>query len=289
MPHARQTFCRLASYLNVLTYFLARRCFHEFCMSNVRIQTAQNVDLEVELAGLGDRVIAALLDYALIVAYVIGVSIVVGVILGLGEWGVLLMMLPALLYFPVFEIFSDGQSVGKAYMNIRVRRLDGGSPTVGAYLIRWLLRPIDVTMTTGAAGVASILFTQANQRLGDVAAGTTVVRIQETTTLRDTSLADVEDDREVVFPQAERLTDDDVAMATEVANTIATSSRTAATKDIGRRMKRVLERKMGVESDMKTFRFLRTVIADYNSIHGTVSTDAVSTDAVTSPSDRSVR
>ena len=243
-------------------------------MNNVRIQTAQNVDLEVELAGLGDRVIAALLDYTLIVAYVIAVSIVVGAILGLGEWAIIATILPAFLYFPLFEIFSDGQSVGKAYMNLRVRRLDGGAPTVGAYLIRWLLRPIDITLTTGAAAVASILFTGTSQRLGDLAAGTTVVRVQEATTLRDTSLADVEEDREVVFPQAERLADDDVEMATEVANTIATSSRTAATKDIGRRMKRILERKMGVESDMKTFPFLRTVIADYNSIHGTVSNEA---------------
>jgi len=55
------------------------------------------------------------------------------------------------------------------------------TPSFGAYVIRWLLRPIDILITTGFVGFVSIIVTQHGQRVGDVAARTTVVRQQKET------------------------------------------------------------------------------------------------------------
>ena len=59
-------------------------------------------------------------------------------------------------------------------MNIRVVKLDG-SPSIGSYLLRWLLFIVDGPLTSGL-GIFVILLTKNNQRLGDLAAGTMVIK-----------------------------------------------------------------------------------------------------------------
>jgi hypothetical protein len=75
------------------------------------------------------------------------------------------------------EIFNHGQSVGKMVMNTRVVKVDGSTPTLGAYLLRWLLFLIDGPMFS-CLGLIPIAVTRNHQRLGDLAAGTMVIKQQ---------------------------------------------------------------------------------------------------------------
>lgn len=150
-------------------------------MANTKIVTGQYVTLSQMPASLGDRVVARLIDYVILIAY----SIVVGILIydmNLYEnmtrnafVAVLLTLyLPVLFYHPVMELLHHGQSVGKTVMHIKVVNEDGTSPTLSGYLLRFILTPIDIEF--GGFGLVSIVLTKKSQRLGDLAAGTMVIK-----------------------------------------------------------------------------------------------------------------
>jgi uncharacterized RDD family membrane protein YckC len=241
-------------------------------MQNVEVRTAQNVSLNVELAGVGTRLVAVLIDYAILYGYLFTAAVIASrmEVTGMGVWA--LIVTPFLLYFLVAEATFDGQTIGKRLMKIRVRNLDGTAPSIGDYVIRWLLRPVDVFISGGSVGLTSIIVTRESQRLGDLAAGTTVVRHNQKTSLRDLSYMDTEDGHSVTFPQVDVLTDQDVQTARDVLNVLIREGRSATTQDLGERMQTLLIEKMGIAPDWSgsTIDFLKTVIRDYNHVHGRV-------------------
>jgi uncharacterized RDD family membrane protein YckC len=147
-------------------------------MDNFQIETAQNIGIHQNVAGIGDRILAFLLDLAIIIAYIILTSFAIA---GLGLEGgslwvyYLVIGLPVFLYYLVWETFNRGQSPGKAAMKLRVVKLDGSRPQFSQYIIRWLLRIVDISLSSGGVAVVTILFSGKGQRLGDLAAGTTVI------------------------------------------------------------------------------------------------------------------
>ena len=167
-------------------------------------------------------------------------------------------------------MFLDGQSIGKKLRHLKVVRLDGEPPTLGNYLVRWLLRFVDVTLSSGVAAVLSILVTPYGQRLGDLAAGTTVVKTTARARLEDTVFKHVDDGYTLVFPQVEQLSPADVATARDVVQALVEDTTSRTTVQLGAKMKHALERKMGVASDLPPVVFLRTVIKDYNHVRGRV-------------------
>ncbi|PEN14878.1 hypothetical protein CRI94_00865 [Longibacter salinarum] len=236
-------------------------------MQNVDVQTAQNVSLSVELAGVGTRLFASIIDYATLIAYFLGATLLVDAV-GASSMGMtVLIYLPIFVYFLGAEVMFDGQSIGKHVMDIRVRNLDGTAPSFGAYAIRWLLRPVDIMFSSGFLGLISILVTQHAQRLGDLAAGTTVVRQQKHTKLRDLSYLETTDDHDVTFEQVDALDDHDIQIARDVLNTLVRQGRTSHTQTLGSRTQEILAKKMRVAPSGSPIDFLRTVIEDYNHIH----------------------
>ena len=85
-----------------------------------------------------------------------------------------LIILPLWLYDFLWETFNEGQSPGKYIMKIRVVNKDGSRPTMGSFFMRWLLSTIDVGLS--GIGLLFILLTKNAQRLGDLAAGTMVIK-----------------------------------------------------------------------------------------------------------------
>lgn len=78
----------------------------------------------------------------------------------------------------LFFSLRDVQSRTKLWqklINIRVVKVDGSTPSIGSYLLRWLLFPIDGPITSGL-GLLVVLLNKNNQRLGDLAAGTMVIK-----------------------------------------------------------------------------------------------------------------
>ncbi len=148
-------------------------------MAESTIFTGQFVRISQTPASIGERFVALIIDYILIGIYLLGASKLYLSFRPVGEVSYLVVAiaiyLPALCYFFLWEVFNQGQSPGKRLMNIRVVKADGTTPSISSYLLRWLLFPIDAFLT-GGFGILSILLTKNSQRIGDLAAGTMVIK-----------------------------------------------------------------------------------------------------------------
>src|SRR5690606_7026060 len=122
----------------------------------------------------------------------------------------LIIGLPVFLYYLVWETFNKGQTPGKAALHIRVVRLDGSRPGFSQYIIRWLLRLVDISISSGGVAVVTILLNGKGQRLGDMAAGTTVITEKKKVQLSQTLQVDIPADYIPTYPQVTILKDKDV-------------------------------------------------------------------------------
>src|SRR3712207_5165916 len=115
------------------------------------------------------------------------------------------LYLPALCYSFLMEVFNHGQSVGKMVMRIRVVKKDGTTPGLGDFFMRWLLQIVD--MGFSGIGLLVMLLTQNTQRIGDLAAGTLVIRLNNYRNLQVSldEFAYLDPNYRPVYPQAEDL------------------------------------------------------------------------------------
>jgi uncharacterized RDD family membrane protein YckC len=157
------------------------------------LETPENIEVDFELAGLGSRFCATLIDTLLIVAIGLGIALLamflaVGTLpslgAGRGHWvtwvyALVLGLLVALMaggYYVLFELFMRGQTPGKKAMKIRVIRDDGTPVTANEVLVRNILRLVDFLPGGYALGAVCIFVHPLAKRLGDLAAGTIVVK-----------------------------------------------------------------------------------------------------------------
>ena len=232
-------------------------------MDNIRIQTTQNVDIEYEVASIGDRILATLLDYLFFIAY----FLLVVLIASLTSWAVFesiaiisLLALPILFYDLICEVFFQGKSFGKMIMKIKVVMLNGTQANFGAYLLRWLLRIIDTRLFGGAIALIAILINGKGQRIGDMAAGTTVIKTKQKGQLSDTILNKVKPDYTVIFPEVVRLTDTDIAIIKEVTQVCIRSNNYEAMEKLVIKTKAT----MGITTNLPHIQFLTAVVQDYS-------------------------
>ena len=158
------------------------------------ITTGQYVNLRQTAASAGDRIIAQLIDLGVQIVYLIAFLIIlvnygdkIEELLGNDRAKLLCLLalfLPPALYAVMVESLTGGLTLGKYVMHTRVVMADGSMPGLGAYLLRWLLLPIDLLFNLG---LIFILFSPRSQRLGDMTAGTMVVKINGSRT----SMADL--------------------------------------------------------------------------------------------------
>src|SRR5690606_7002028 len=113
------------------------------------------------------------------------------------------------------EIFLNGQSLGMRIRKIKVIRLDGKELTIGNCLLRWILRPVDILICGGGIAVISISLPAHGQRLGDIAAGTTVVKTKTNSDLKEVILDFSDPDYTPVYPEVARLSDKDMELIKE--------------------------------------------------------------------------
>lgn len=149
----------------------------------ISIPTPEGVELELVLAGVGSRLAAALVDFLVKAGLLLALWIVAGAVGNEGGGGFLVGVLAVasfLVWFGydvAFETMASGRSPGKQAAGLRVVRLGGESVGFLTAAVRNLLRLVD--MQPGilyAVGAMTVLFSRRNQRLGDLAAGTLVVR-----------------------------------------------------------------------------------------------------------------
>lgn len=150
----------------------------------VTIRTPEGVDLELTLAGAGSRMAAALLD-GVILAVVVVATLVAVTVLGLAaepETGTFLLGFASLLvtvevigYYVVFEGLR-GKTPGKMALGLRVTGAGGEPVSFVRAAIRNLVRIVDFLPVAYGVGLVTLLASPRNQRVGDLAAGTIVIR-----------------------------------------------------------------------------------------------------------------
>ncbi|HEY7195057.1 MAG TPA: stage II sporulation protein M [Gemmatimonadales bacterium] len=152
------------------------------------VETPEHVDVQFELAGVGSRVAAALVDLLVQMLAILGVSLIGGSVGGdlisrgmaRGWFGAVLILVTFCLfwgYFTLFEALNGGRTPGKQALGIRVVMDTGRSITPTAAVVRNLVRLIDCYVPVPfVPAMLSMFLHPSNKRLGDMAAGTIVVR-----------------------------------------------------------------------------------------------------------------
>lgn len=157
----------------------------------LNIETPELVSIELPLAGIGSRFIAILVDSLILgAALILLVFLAVYVIAALSllgpksaSWGLGIFSLIVFLlfwgYFALFEAFNNGRTLGKRVAKIRVIHQSGRGINFAEALARNLVRIIDYLPGFYGVGIAAMFMSRRSQRLGDMVAGTLVVRERE--------------------------------------------------------------------------------------------------------------
>jgi uncharacterized RDD family membrane protein YckC len=144
------------------------------------ITTPEGIDLELALAGVGSRFSAALVDIVIQGLLLLGVWVVFKGLGLLEGWGLfaftIIVFVIVFAYHILFEVLVSGRTPGKRLNGLRVVRVGGFPIGFLASAIRNTVRLIDFLPSAYLVGCAAILVAKNNQRLGDLAAGTLVVR-----------------------------------------------------------------------------------------------------------------
>ena len=234
-------------------------------MSNLVINTTQNVNLDYKVASIGERILAFFIDAFILYLYALLVNVIGEAIAFTFDdyWTsrglVALIFLPAMGYSLLMQSLFNGRTVGKMLLKIRVVRLDGAPVDWSNYLVRWMLRIVDIWLFFGSVGVLSILFTERRQRLGDAAAGTVVVSTKNKTKITHTILEEVTDDYEPTFLNVTILTDKDVRLIKETF-LIAKRGDYKTLKALRNKVEGLLE----TTSTLYDMEYIDTVLKDYN-------------------------
>ena len=230
-------------------------------MEKVSINTTQNVKISYALAGLGDRIFAYLIDIVIMISITIVLVIILSYtgIIKAQPFTVILALLPAFLYHLVLEIAQDGQSIGKKALDIKVVKLNGSQATFAGYLLRWLLWPID-TFFYGAIAILCITIGGKGQRLGDIAAGTTVIKLRKSGFLKKHTLSDLDEDYKPIFLNATELSPEYVDL---IKKAIDAKLNLLDDKPVAA-MASKTRNKLKIQSDLPDLKLLHIVLKDYH-------------------------
>jgi uncharacterized RDD family membrane protein YckC len=144
----------------------------------LEIRTAENVGVGYDIAGLGSRILAFLLDLVVVSLILLVLELFLAALLPDAGAGAALISVGVAFfgitgYFVVAEGTSAGRTPGKRALSIRVVRSDGGAPGMQESLVRTLVRYVDLLF---GIGLFLMFFDSRSRRLGDFAAATVVVR-----------------------------------------------------------------------------------------------------------------
>ncbi|WP_294276307.1 RDD family protein [uncultured Chryseobacterium sp.] len=242
-------------------------------MSQIAINTSQNVNINFNTANVGERMLAFIIDLLIKVAYVIVILYVffglfdLGRLLsGMDRWSVIAVYIaltfPVYIYPVVLESLMEGQTPGKKLMKIRVVKIDGYQASFGDYMIRWVFRLID-TSFAGVIGLISMIVSKNNQRLGDMAAGTAVISLKNNINISHTILENLKEDYLPSFPQVIALSDNDMRIIKDnFLKAVRTDDRQVINR-LSEKIKSIL--KLDIDHSKMTERqFINVIIKDYN-------------------------
>lgn len=196
----------------------------------------------------------------------------------------LMLMVPFLVYHLVCEVTMNGQSIGKKLMGIKVISENGGKPSIGQYVIRWLIRTSDFfllimiillplaefygpKMYLGfglalALLIADIVLVNTNnqQRVGDILAHTLLINTRQEESITDTIFLDVSEKYKPSFPQVMQLSDRDINSLKGILDT----ARKRHDFNLAEMASEKIRNHLKIETTLSPFDFLEVLLKDYN-------------------------
>ena len=260
-------------------------------MANLTVKTSFNTILSLDAETLGKRILAYFLDVLVMVVYWLIIAWFMSLLnLDMGEifgedsdrvaWGwYSLVILPMMFYTLVSEVVSGGYTVGKYLAKIKVVKIDGFQPTFADFFVRWIFRAVDIyviliitlsfgeefaqIMSVYSLGLVALLvigFTKRGQRVGDIVAGTAVIKSKLQQSINITILKEVSEDYKPRYGQVLKLSDNDARIIKE---TFETARKMKDVKLI-RKLVTKLEDVMGIKNTEKPEKFINDVLKDFN-------------------------
>ena len=229
-------------------------------MRTIDITTTQNVTIEYELATVRERGLAMFIDIIVVLTIVSVLSI------GLSSGLFFLSFAPLfMIYQLVSEILGDGQSMGKKALGIRVVRLDGEHPGLSDYLFRAIFHFVDSFLSIFSIALILISSSAKSQRLGDMAANTTVIRVLFNSRfyLEDILKINTIDDYEPMYPEVKKMSEQDMLLIKNIISRYRQYPNEAHQKvvqDLVNHVMKILDLKIMPDNKIE---FLKTLIRDY--------------------------
>ncbi len=241
-------------------------------MSELSINTTQNVKINFKAASVGERMGSHLIDFAIKVAYIIVISGIVfywlqldRLFTKLDSWSrmtiILFFYFPVIIYSITLESLFEGQTIGKKLVKIKVVKIDGYQAGFGDYLMRWFFRLIDLSIFFGAIAFITIITSKKGQRLGDMAAGTSVITLKNKINISHTILEEIGEAYVPTYPLVIKLSDNDMRIIKE---TFQKADHKNDYETIQKLVSKI-EDVTGIKNQSGNDRdFLRIILKDYN-------------------------
>ncbi len=147
-------------------------------------------------------------------------------------------------------------------MKIRVVQFDGSQPPIGNFILRWILRPID-NFFYGGVAIISIAVTKRNQRVGDLAAGTIVMKIKDKVTLLEITQFISQEKYTPKYCNTNLLSQAQINVIKETLKKYATNGDVELLSELAIKVSLILK----TESNTYDYRFLYDVVKDYENMN----------------------
>jgi uncharacterized RDD family membrane protein YckC len=249
-------------------------------MQTIRITTSQNIEIDYDVASLSDRIAARIVDYVVFLGiYTVCIFVFMafygidstGTTRGDGaiDKGVIVVFVAVWLGCCVFydlltEVFFNGQSFGKRSLKIKVISLKGNRPRLSQYMIRWIFRIVDFGITLGTAAVVSVAFSDNKQRIGDMIAGTTLVKTIPRSGFNELVFSSPSADYQPIYKEVINLTDKDVTLIYDVIKNFNRTRNCSLVYRLAMRIKAYLG--LNYSNEINEYQFLEIILNDYNFI-----------------------
>ncbi|MFK7748362.1 MAG: RDD family protein [Kordia sp.] len=240
-------------------------------MSEIQINTTQNVNINFTQAAVGERVVAHVIDLVIKIVYCVLIVLFFHSLVedsesyySLDGWSktaiYIMILFPALIYTLVLESLWEGQTIGKKIVKIKVVKIDGYQATFVDYIIRWFFRIVDLNMLSGFVALIAIIMSEKAQRLGGMSSGTAVISQKQKVRISHTIMEEIGVDYKPQFPSVIQLSDNDMRIVKETF-VIAKKGKDVDTLN---KLRAKVEQVMEVKSDKETIPFINIVIKDFN-------------------------
>ena len=242
---------------------------------HLSIEAPEQIELNYDIAGIGSRFCAASVDTALIaIVSIIGISVTSGAlsdILGerVGNWiiAVRIFIIFAFFwsYYIIFDLISNGQSPGKRLIKLRVIKADGYPINFADSAIRNILRIIDFLPIFYFVGILTMMIDKKWRRLGDLAAGTLVIK-EHTELTSDQLIPHISNKTHLTYTdiiQLDQVTTDDLATIREY---LSRRSRLQKSRKVllAQTIARPIAQKMGIKTRIDYDVFLEELFIKSN-------------------------